>query len=168
MKKILFTMISIIAFATVSQAQTISKNAIGVRLGEGGGFGAEVNYQRALNEKNRLEFGLSARNITKHKGDFYPKNEVKLIGIYQWVWNIDGGLNWYTGPGVGVGHVAFNERSNNTRANETFAFAAGDIGMEYNFDFPLLISIDLRPELGFGDYRNDVVFDVGLSARYQF
>lgn len=161
-------MISIIAFTMTSQAQGISKNAIGVRLGEGGGFGAEANYQRGLSEKNRLEFGFSARNKSKFKDDFNPKNEIKLIGIYQWVWNIDGGLNWYTGPGVGVGHIVFDENANDRRSNETFAFAAGDIGVEYNFDFPLLVSIDFRPELGFGDYRNDVIFDIGLSARYQF
>jgi hypothetical protein len=165
MKKILFTITAIVAFAVGSHAQEISKNAIGVRLGDGKGFGAELNYQRAISERNRLEFGLSARNSVR-------KNEntsaVKLIGIYQWVWNIDGGFNWYAGPGIGVGQVVFDKNDFDNRSNEVYAFAAGDIGVEYSFDFPLLISVDFRPELGFGDYRNDVLFDVGISARYQF
>jgi len=161
MKKILFTLAIIVSFTVASQAQDISKHAIGVRLSDSKGFGAEANYQLRLSEKNRLEFGLAARNNKK-------TDAFKAIGIYQWVWNIDGGLNWYTGPGVGVGQIIFDDKHFDDRSTETFAFAAGDIGMEYNFDFPLLISIDFRPELGFGDYRNDVVFDIGLSARYQF
>ena len=165
MKKILVTLVSVVAFMVTSQAQEISKNAIGLRLGDGNGFGAEVNYQRALNEQNRLEFGLSVRNRVKKKEH---TSTVKLVGIYQWVWNIDGGFNWYAGPGIGVGQIVFDEDDFDRRSNETFAFAAGDIGLEYSFDFPLLVSIDFRPELGFGNYRNDVVFDIGLSARYQF
>lgn len=165
MKKILFTIVTVVAFAVASHAQEISKNAIGVRLGDGYGFGAEVNYQRGLSERNRLELGLSARNsVRKSK----HTSAVKLIGIYQWVWNVDGGFNWYAGPGAGVGHIVFDEDDFDSRSNEVFAFAAGDIGVEYSFDFPLLISVDFRPELGFGDYRNDVVFDIGISARYQF
>lgn len=161
MKNFFLTTISIVAFTLASQAQEISKNAIGLRLGEGDGFGAEINYQRAISEQNRLEFGLSARNSRY-------TSAVKLIAIYQWVWNIDGGFNWYAGPGAGAGQIVFDEDHFDRRSNETFVFAAGDIGIEYSFDFPLLISADFRPELGFGDYRNDVVFDIGLSARYQF
>ena len=55
--------------------------------------------------------------------------------------------------------------------NDTFIFAAGDIGIEYNFDIPLLISLDFRPEIAFGDERynnNDLDFDIALGLRYQF
>jgi hypothetical protein len=34
-------------------------------------------------------------------------------------------------------------------------FAAGDIGIEYNFDIPLLISLDFRPEFGGSGYYNN-------------
>jgi len=50
-------------------------------------------------------------------------------------------------------------------------FAAGDIGIEYNFDIPLLISLDFRPEIGFGDElydNNDLGLDIALGLRYQF
>jgi hypothetical protein len=33
----------------------------------------------------------------------YDDNAIKLTGLYQWVWNIDGGFNWYAGVGGGVG-----------------------------------------------------------------
>jgi len=54
---------------------------------------------------------------------------------------------------------------------DTFIFAAGDVGIEYNFDIPLLLSLDFRPEIGFGDdlyNNNDLDFDIALGIRYQF
>ena len=45
---------------------------------------------------------------------------------------------------------------------------AGDIGIEYNFDIPLLLSLDFRPEFGFGDYNDDLDLDIALGIRYQF
>jgi len=45
------------------------------------------------------------------------------------------------------------------------------VGIEYNFDFPLLLSLDFRPEIGFGndDFdTNDLDFDIALGVRYQF
>jgi hypothetical protein len=46
----------------------------------------------------------------------------------------------------------------------TFVFAAGDIGIEYNFDIPLLISLDFRPEIGDGYYKNNYGSDVALAS----
>ena len=51
--------------------------------------------------------------------------------------------------------------------SEAFAFFTGDVGIEYSFDFPLLVSFDFRPQVNL-NYRDDVNFDVGISARYQF
>tara|TARA_R110002124_G_scaffold138576_6_gene302094 strand:- start:25586 stop:26071 length:486 start_codon:yes stop_codon:yes gene_type:complete len=161
MKNISLVLVTFLLVATSVNAQEISKNAIGLRLGDSDGFGAEINYQRALDEDNRLELGLSFRDTKR-------VNAYKITGIYQWVWNIDGGFNWYAGPGAGIGQIGFEDEFFDDRSNETFVFAAGDIGIEYNFDFPLLVSLDFRPEFGFGDYRDDVVFDIALGARYQF
>ena len=165
MKKISLIIIALVGFGLQSQAQEISKNAIGLRLGDSDGFGTEVNYQRAIgSNNNRLEFGLGWRS--SDNVDAY-----KLVGLYEWVWNIDGGFNWYAGPGAGIGRVDFNNDRFNDNFNndgETFAFIAGVVGIEYNFDIPLLLSLDFRPEFGFGDYRDDVDFDIALGVRYQF
>ena len=91
-------------------------------------------------------------------------NGFKLAGLYQWVWDLDGDFNWYAGVGGGVGSYSFD---NNAIDDETFVFAAGDIGIEYNFDIPLQLALDFRPELGFGDYRDDLDFDIALGVRYQ-
>ena len=160
-KTILF---AFILLGTVfAQGQNISKNAIGLRLGDNDGFGGEVSYQRGLSKNNRLEFDLGWRDSNHY-------DAVKLIGLYQWVWNIDGGFNWYAGIGGGVG--SYDRKYNDDRNydnNGVFAFAAADIGIEYNFDFPLLISLDFRPEFGGnGYYENNYGSDVALALRYQF
>jgi len=142
-----------LGFIVTGFAQEISKNAIGLRLGDSNGFGAEISYQRAIGDNNRLEFDFGWRD-----------------GLYHWVWNIDGGFNWYAGPGIGFGAYSF-ENPGRKDVNDAFVFLAGNIGIEYSFDFPLLLSLDFRPELGFGDDvydNNDLDFDIGLGVRYQF
>jgi hypothetical protein len=161
MKKITVLIIALLGFVATAEAQSISGNAIGVRVGDSDGLGTEVNYQRALGERNRLEFGLGWRNGN-------DITAIKVTGLYQWVFNLDGNFNWYTGAGAGIGRVSFDADVFEGLDNETFILAAGDIGIEYDFDIPLLISIDFRPELGFGKYQDDIDFDIALGIRYQF
>jgi hypothetical protein len=66
--------------------------------------------------------------------------------------------------------VDLNNKNHQEYEDGAFFVLAGDIGIEYNFDIPLLISLDFRPEIYFGNnYRNDNYgSDIGLSLRYQF
>ena len=163
MKKLFLFSIALIGFTLTTSAQDFSNNAIGLRLGDSDGLGAEISYQHALGGDNRLELDLGWRNGKNYDG-------FKLTGLYQWVFPIEGGFNWYVGVGGGVGSFGYNDNNGNDY-NDTFIFAAGDIGIEYNFDIPLMLSLDFRPEIGFGDenYRNnDLDFDIALSIRYRF
>ncbi len=164
MKRILLIAIAFVGGTLLMNAQDISDNAIGLRIGDSDGFGAEVSYQRALGSNNRLELDLGLRNGSDYDG-------FKLAGIYQWVWNIDGGFNWYAGPGAGIASYGYKRKDDRKKENQTFVFIAGDIGIEYLFDIPLMLSLDFRPELGFGnsDYDNDDLgFDIALGIRYRF
>ncbi|MDT0650724.1 hypothetical protein [Autumnicola edwardsiae] len=155
------------AFTTVAaftgvKAQEIAENAIGLRLGGGSGYGAEVSYQRATgSNNNRLEFDLGWRNDNSF-------DSFKVVGLYQWLWNLEDGFNWYAGAGAGVGNV--NDKRDGEYNDGAFLLVAGNLGIEYNFDIPLLLSLDIRPEIGFNDY--DVVDsftpDIALGVRYQF
>lgn len=158
MRKLFLLAITFIGFTALLSAQDISPNAIGLRLGDSNGFGTEISYQRALSDNNRLEFDLGWRSGNTYDG-------FKLAGLYQWVWNIDGNFNWYAGAGGGIGSYGYDDPAFD---DETFLFAAGDIGIEYAFEIPLLISLDFRPELSFGNYNNDLDFDIGLGIRYLF
>ncbi|MFI0428951.1 hypothetical protein [Mariniflexile sp. HMF6888] len=163
MKKLLLFSVALLGFTFLSNAQDISNNALGLRLGDSNGVGAEISYQHALGSNNRLEVDLGWRDGKNYDG-------FKLAGLYQWVWNIDGGFNWYAGVGGGLGSFGYDDNNGNDY-NDTFVFAAGDIGIEYNFDIPLLISLDFRPEIGFGNEtydNNDLDFDIALGIRYQF
>lgn len=167
MNRNILTLIFLIGSIGFSFSQEISENALGLRLGDDDGFGAEISYQRKIKETNRLEVDLGIRN-----GRGY--DAFKLAGIYQWVWQLDGNFNWYAGVGGGFASFDIDNRFNDDdffdgRDNkETALFVAGDIGIEYNFDIPLLLSIDFRPELGFGDFDDDLGFDIALGLRYQF
>lgn len=161
MKKYVFLFLVALAFGYQGSAQEISKNALGLRLGNNDGFGPEVNYQRAIGGNNRLEFGFAWHNHKHH-------DAIKLTGIYQWIWNIDGGFNWYAGPGAGLGIVNYDKKYYNyDNDSDLYAFITGDVGIEYNFDIPLLISLDVRPQFNLG-YNDDLNLDVGLGIRYQF
>ncbi len=156
---------------TTLKAQEIADNAIGLRLGDSDGFGAEISYQRLLGRYTRAEIDFGYRDSREH-------DAVKLTGLYQWVHSIDRGLNWYYGFGAGVGSVTFEPipNANNTNIVEEldggfFALVAGDIGIEYNFDMPVLVSLDIRPEygvVGFKNFDNRFNFDIALGVRYQF
>lgn len=163
MKKLFLLSVAILGFTFASGAQNISDNAIGLRLGDSDGLGAEVSYQRALGDNNRLELDFGWRDGKNYNG-------FKLAGLYQWIFPLDGNFNWYVGAGGGIGSFSFDVPGGSD-VSDTFIFAAGDIGIEYNFDIPLLLSLDFRPEIGFGDdvyNNNDLDFDIAFSIRYQF
>jgi hypothetical protein len=166
MKKLI--LLAAFAFGAVvfndAQAQQISDNALGLRIGGGGGYGAEVSYQRATGgDNNRLEFDLGWRDSNDY-------DAIKIVGLYQWIWNIEGGFNWYAGAGGGLGNIEIKDH-NSPNDDGVFLLVAGDIGIEYNFDFPLLLSLDFRPEISlFNGYEDldDFTPDIALGIRYQF
>ncbi len=160
---------TLLFFTTVFvSAQRISEHTLGLRLGDSDGFGAEISYQKSIGRYNRAEFNLGWRDSREF-------DAFKLTGIYQWVRNLDGGFNWYYGFGGGLGNADFENVPGSNRLTDEndglFVFAAGNLGIEYDFDIPLLISIDIRPEIGligFDGFSNDFLFDFALGLRYQF
>jgi hypothetical protein len=171
MKKVLLSAFMLIGLALSTNAQE-RKNALGLRLGDNDGFGGELSYQRYLSTDNRLELDLGWRD-----SKYY--DAIKLVGLYQWVWNIEGGFNWYAGVGGGLGTWEYDDRDLPPWANGndddfddsgTFVVLAGDIGIEYNFDFPLQLSLDFRPEFYLGDdFREDNFGpDIALGVRFKF
>ncbi len=168
MKRLILSAVMVLALAFTAQSQEIRKNALGLRIGDNDGFGGEVSYQRGLSDNNRLEFDLGWRNSNN-------VDAIKLIGLYQWVWNIDGGFNWYAGVGGGVGNWRYDGPNHHHNDDGgTFLAVAGDIGIEYVFDIPLMLSLDFRPELYFGDDRRDFDDynsfgpDIALGIRFTF
>ena len=161
--KILRLIPVIFCFASVSMsAQDIADHALGLRLGDSDGFGAEISYQKSIARYNRLELNLGWRDNRNF-------DAFKLAGVYQWIHTLDGNFNWYYGVGGGLGSVDFDADVDSDGG--LFIFGAGNIGIEYNFDIPLLLSLDFRPEIGlvgYDEFSDNFDFDIALGIRYQF
>ena len=150
MKKTILTLALALSFVSALTAQADSK-AIGLRLG----YGAELSYQQPLGNANRLELDLGL--------NYWGFG---LSGVYQWVWNISEsspGFKWYAGVGAGLGSYHYSSTLNSLGIG-----ILGQIGIEYNFNIPLQLSLDYRPGIYiipafWGSYDG-----ICLSARYRF
>lgn len=170
--KITKLLVGALFFITASMnAQEVANHAFGLRLGESDGFGAELSYQKSIGRYSRIELNAGYRDSREF-------DAFKATLLFQNVFSIDGIFNWYYGFGGGAGSVKFEpipsvNNTNNIVVPEggLFVFAAGDIGIEANLNMPLVISLDIRPEigiLGYENFDNSFEFDVALGIRYQF
>ena len=168
MKKTLILAIILIATCTVSLAQP---RAIGVRIG----WGAGASYQHGFGEKNMLQVDLDA---------YLFEQGIQATATYNWIfpfhsWKGNGSWNWYAGVGGGIGMLWPNwwirTDPSKIRGEFTgFAGVVGMIGIEYNFKFPLQLSLDYRPLISPLLYKGGVDFNLGglfgggLAVRYKF
>jgi len=159
MRKLLFAFVLILS-VNIGNAQ-VANHAIGLRLGSGDGFGTEISYQQGLGSINRFEFDLGM-----HSGDNY--DAWGLAGIYQWVWNIDGGFNWYAGAGGRIGSWNWDSKYTGGNSSGVFLAAAGNVGIEYSFPVGIQLSLDARPEIGLISHGNSFQDNIALSVRYRF
>ena len=168
MKKYLF--VALLAVASI--AAYAQPRAIGANLGGSLGF----SYQHGFGEANMLDVAVYTP-IAVGQGSIWG-----LSGIvtYDWIdpfnapvpWNEKGEWHWYMGVG-GAGGYFFGT---------TFGYVgvAGHIGIEYDFWFPLQLSVDWRPVIGVGLLGNGkdgvgVGFNTGglyegitIGVRYKF
>ena len=153
MKKFIVMIVAVIALGTSAMAQ--SGSYIGARLGAGNGTGVELSYMMGLGS-NRAEFDLG---INLNDGWQY----IHLAGIYQWNWNITGGLGWYAGVGprvdlyTGAGDASIG------------LGVCGQAGVDYHFDaIPLQLSLDIRPCFYVYPGTSFQWGDIALGIRYMF
>ena len=133
MKKILL----IAVLAVASLAAYAQPRAIGANLGSGLGF----SYQHGFGEANMLDVAVSVPVL----GGWGIGGKV----TYDWIdpfgatvpWNEKGEWHWYMGVGGSGGIYGFN-------APNWYVGAAGHFGIEYDFWFPLQLSLDWRPTIG--------------------
>lgn len=147
MKKSFLILGLLLTTITVINAQEMSDNAIGLRFNNKDGLGASISYQKKMTDLNRLEINLGLRNeFSSFKG----------TGLYQWVWNLENQFNWYAGFGGGFD------------SGFSALYGAGIVGIEYNFNAPILISLDYRPEVGITGNYDGIGNSFAFAIRYQF
>lgn len=176
MKKIalIISMLLCISAATAAQPR-----AAGVRSGA---TGLDASYQHSLNRNTFLQGDLGIDFGSSVKGAV----GFKVDGTYNIVWArpawTDMGT-WaiYAGPGATLGYVGDRVKYGKesvkfkTREHGFMIALAAQVGIEYNFDFPVQLSADIRPYLGLHIGRKAGFYDRGLlglvpsiSARYRF
>ena len=153
MKKIILIAAMVLGFAVAAAAQP---RAVGIR----GGYGIEATYQHTLGT-NFLEANLGLNGF----------NALNFAATYNWMlaqpqWTDRGEWGVYAGPGAAVG-LGFGPVSSFNLA------ACGQVGLEYTFWFPLQLSLDIRPQLGFVTAGGHGGFYFGgwcpaLGVRYRF
>lgn len=158
--KNLFVTILFITVSTLSlQAQSDTKNTIGIHGVLGNGYSTEISYQRKLFKNNRIEtdFGFSP----SESEDIY-----EFTGIYQRVWKYKSGFGFFAGAGGGI--IYYDNSS--VSYSGTLGKICGDVGLEYNFEIPLQIALDLRPEVYFNsnEFSDQFQNKLGLAVRYRF
>lgn len=79
-------------------------------------------------------------------------------------------LDWYVGLGGIVGYRNWRPNDNFFRGNEGFLLAGAQIGLEYNFqgELPLSIGLDLSPTVEVFPYLLHPNFGSSLAIRYRF
>ena len=96
------------------------------------------------------------------------QSRFSFAAIYHWDWRITEGLNWFIGPGAGLGFYSYDNTYENS--NDYFNVAlGGQIGMEYDFNTvnaPILLSLDVRPMWDFAGYDAGLGWGMALGVRY--
>jgi len=157
MKKRILLLVAVLMAAVVSAYA--QPRAIGGRIG----YGFEVSYQHSLaaDRMINLDAGLPA---------FHG---IEAVVTHDWInpfntqipWDERGEWNWYLGVGGGLGWYWGNSHSDAYGHYSSGAFTigvAGRVGVEYNFWFPMQLSIDWRPVFGPGiAYENGYKQETG-------
>lgn len=186
MKKILLVAVVALVCGTMAYAQP---RAIGGRLGAFNG----VSYEHGFGDSNMLEielgFSVDGRTDTWNSG-YHGRawgRTIQAAATYDWIdpfgakfpWEHKGEWHWYLGVGGagGYGWYAYSGGYGG-RSDWGFLGAAGRAGVEYDFWFPLQLSIDFRPTLGVGLMDNGAggtqaglyweMTCLSLGVRYKF
>ena len=149
MKKILLTII----FAAAAICSYAQPKSAGIRIGMSG---LEADYQHNFFKNQFLEgnlgldFGYNANGVPG----------IKATAVYNFVWarpawTDKGSWALYAGPGISLGYVddqvpyQIYDIVHHYFDNGFMMALNGQVGVEYNFPFPLQVSLDIRPEIGF-------------------
>lgn len=174
------TFFLITLYACIAILANAQPRALGLR---GGATGAEISYQHSFAGDQFLSIDVGIDPGYNVKGSLGGK----VTGVYEFIWarprwTKKGSWNIYAGPGLSAGYVddrivikAGTERANAFSRGYMVA-VTGQVGLEYNFEIPLQLSLEVRPLVGLhisknhiGFYDNGLLgFAPSLAIRYTF
>jgi hypothetical protein len=156
MKRVILGVVILASITIVVNAQP---RAIGGRLGGD----VEFSYQHQLG-KNMID-------ATAGLWIGYNHASIGAVAVYDWVfpirsWQQKGAWNWYVGPGAGLGFVL----GKNIHIPVNLSIG-GQVGVEYQFWFPLNLSLDYRPMINLLGFKDNIwgnFYGIALGVRYRF
>ena len=150
MKRIILIAAMMLGLAFAATAQP---RAIGARMGSG----FEASYQHTVKGADFVEADL---------GLLFFSSSLNASAVYNFMiaqpaWTDRGEWGFYAGPGAALG-LGYHTSGFNLAA-------AGQVGLEYTFWFPLQLSFDIRAQLG-ASFGHGFYYDIGpsLGVRYRF
>ena len=197
MRKTIVIVIVTLVSAAMASAQP---RAIGGRFGT---TSDDFVYQHSLSDKTFIELNAGFTDFWPHKdpttSTYYLSGGVHVDFLHEWIWltpdwTPKGEWNWFSGVGANIGwkwndpHKIYSNGAQVATANAACFITGviGNIGLEYNFWFPLSLAVDYRPTLGValgteaGEHYNskgditkmrfyqDGLYNFALSVRYKF
>lgn len=155
MKKVLLILAVLLGFTVAASAQS---RVIGLRGGFLDGGLAQLRYEYTMGADNFIEGNLGGY-ISKGSTCF------DLTGLYNFMlahpdWTSSGEWGVYVGPGASLGTYMDDDKS---------ALRLGvcaQVGLEYTFDFPLHLSVDIRPVFDFVGIGFNPSLTFGIGYRF--
>lgn len=163
--------IAIAALIFIYSVAAAQPKAMGIRFGA---TGLDASYEHSINTRQFLECDLGL----DYGYDINGNAGVRLAVTYNFiwarpVWTAEGCWNLYAGPGIVAGYtddIVPYEFDGNIRGyfdNGLMVALAAQVGLEYIFDFPLALAIDVRPYFGIhvndGRFRDEIT---GTQVRF--
>ena len=130
MKRFLLILIAVFASALVASAQP---KALGLRVG----MDCQLSYEHAVCMGDFVEADLGVEFIYGYAVGVNAAAAYNFM-IAQPQWTKKGQWGFYAGPALKAGYLWVGG----------YLALGAQVGLEYNFDFPLQVSLDLRPALG--------------------
>ena len=151
MKKVLaviiFSVILVCSLQNEAQAQT---------------EGYEIGLRFANGNDIAFDFAMPLGANRLHANVNFFKGGIGVAGIYDWQFPFAEGFMFY--PGIGASISIFDNPLGGTDLGLAIG---GEVGVEYQFDFPLTLGLDYQPMfdiLNNGGYADGW----GLNARWRF
>ena len=151
MKKSLFIIVVILFPFIAAVAQP---RAVGLRYG----YATEASYQHSIDNQSYLQFDAGALG--------FNFDGVQAAATFNFIfatpdWTDYGTWEWFAGAGAGLGL----DWGDYYRNSSFFIGVVGNIGLAYNFEFPLQIAVDFRPIIGPRFHADGIgLYDRGFLA----
>ena len=165
MKKIIITILA--SFAILFSANQADAQDYETALGLRAAWGFAVTGKKFINDEHAVEVIANYRSFGYASFSYSWLSFTGLYQVHKPLDNVFAGLYWYYGGGVNFTTYSGDFDYPGSDLDAFFGIA-GNLGLDYKFDdYPINVSVDWIPVLGFGGYGFGGEGG-GVAVRYTF